>query len=112
MYQQIDSNKRKTVLLMIIFIGFVLCLGWLFGYLTESGYWGLLAAMIIAMIMTLVSYYSGDKIALASSGAKPITHDENTYVYHLVENLCITAGMPMPKIYLIPDPNINAFATG
>lgn len=112
MYQQIDSNKRKTVLLIIIFIGFVLFLGWLFGYLTESGYLGLLAAMIISIAMTLVSYYSGDKIALASSGAQPISHDGNQYVYHMVENLCITAGLPMPKIYLIPDSNINAFATG
>jgi heat shock protein HtpX len=112
MYQQIDSNKQKTILLIAIFIGFVLLLGWTYGYVTDTGYDGLIIAAIISLIMTLFSYYAGDKIALATSGAKPINHDENTYVYHLVENLCITAGMPMPKIYLIPDSNINAFATG
>ena len=62
--------------------------------------------------MTVVSYFAGDKIALATSGAKPIEHDDNKYVYHLVENLCITAGLPIPKIYLIEDASINAFATG
>ncbi|MCX6744807.1 MAG: M48 family metallopeptidase [Candidatus Parcubacteria bacterium] len=112
MYQQIDSNKRKTVLLIVIFIAFILLLGWLFGYLTESGYLGLGAAIIISTVMTLISYYAGDKVALSSSGAREITHDENKYVYHLVENLCITAGTPLPKIYIIDDPNINAFATG
>jgi heat shock protein HtpX len=112
MYQQIDSNKRKTVLLMTIFIGFVLLIGWLYGYITDSGYGGLVIAVIISLVMAIGSYYAGDKVALATAGAKPIIHDDNTYVYHLVENLCITAGLAMPKIYLIPDPNINAFATG
>lgn len=97
---------------MTVFIAFILFLGWLFGYLTESGYLGLMAAIIISLVMTLVSYYAGDKVALASSGAQEISHDENKYVFHLVENLCITAGLPMPKIYIIQDPNINAFATG
>lgn len=112
MYQQIDSNKRKTVFLIIIFIALILLIGWFFGYLTESGYLGLLAAICLSVIMSLTSYYAGDKIALATAGAQPIDHETNTYVYHLVENLCITAGVPLPKIYLIPDPNINAFATG
>ena len=112
MYQQIDSNKRKTVILMILFITFVISLGWLYGYLTNSGYGGLILALIISLAMTVFSYFAGDKIALSTAGAKPITHDENTYVYHLVENLCLTAGLPMPKIYIINDPNINAFATG
>ena len=62
--------------------------------------------------MTSVSYFAGDKIALATSGAKLMEHDANKYVYHLVENLCITAGLPAPKIYLIEDASINAFATG
>jgi len=62
--------------------------------------------------MTFFSYFAGDKVALATSGAKPITKEDNPYVYRLVENLCITAGLPLPKIYIINDPTINAFATG
>jgi heat shock protein HtpX len=112
MYQQIDSNKHKTILLVAIFIGFVLLLGWTYGYVTNTGYDGLIIAAILSLVMTIFSYYAGDKIALTTAGAKPISHDENKYVYHLVENLCITAGLAMPKIYVIPDPGINAFATG
>ncbi len=112
MYQQIDSNKRKTVILIMIFIVFVLFLGWLYGQLTDTGYFGLVIAIIISLIMGLFSYYGGDKLALATAGAKPITKQDNPYVYRLVENLCITAGLSLPKIYIINDPDINAFATG
>ena len=112
MYQQIDSNKRKTVILIIIFIVFVLLIGWLYGEITQTGYAGLTVAIIISLVMSTFSYFAGDKVALATAGAKPITKEENPYVYRLVENLCITAGLPIPKIYIISDPNINAFATG
>lgn len=97
---------------MAIFIVFIGLVGWAYGYLSETGSVGLILALVISIIMTLISYYAGDKVALATAGAKQITHDENQYVFHLVENLCITAGLPVPKIYIIPDPNINAFATG
>lgn len=112
MYNQIDSNKRRTVILMLIFVIFVLALGYVFGYLTGYGYWGLVIAVIVSLVMTLMSYFSGDKIALVSAGAKPITKEQNSYIYNMVENLCITAGIPKPKIYIIPDPALNAFATG
>jgi len=112
MYSQIDSNKRRTWLLMVVFIVFVLVVGWLLGQWQGSGYSGLIFAAIIALIMTLFSYFQGDKVALATSGAKPIGKEDNPYVYRLVENLCITAGLPMPKIYIINDPAPNAFATG
>jgi len=112
MYQQIDSNKRRTVLLMTIFIIFVLLLGYLYGYITDTGYAGLIIAIIISLVMTTFSYFGGDKVALASSGAKAIAKADNPYVYRLVENLCITAGLPIPQIYIINDPDINAFATG
>jgi heat shock protein HtpX len=112
MYAQIDSNKRKTVVLIIIFIVFVLFLGWLYGQFTSTGYDGLIIAGIISLIMTIISYFAGDKIALASAGAQEISEKDDQRVYHLVENLCITAGLPMPKIYIINDDGINAFATG
>jgi heat shock protein HtpX len=112
MYKQIDSNKRRTVILMIAFIILILALGWIFGEMTETGYLGLLVAIVVSIFMTLFSYYKGDKLALWSAGAKPITQQDNPYVFRLVENLCITAGLPIPKIYIIQDPALNAFATG
>ncbi|MBI5621737.1 M48 family metallopeptidase [Candidatus Falkowbacteria bacterium] len=112
MYNQIDANKRKTVLLIVIFVAFIVFLGWLFGYLYNFGYAGLVVAAMISMIMSLFGYYRGDSVALWSSGAKPISATDNPYVYRMVENLCITAGLPMPKVHIIADTAINAFACG
>lgn len=112
MYNQIDSNKRKTWLLMLVFLIVIVLLGWFFGRLYNIGYGGLIMAVIIAVAINLFSYFKGDKVALAVSGAKPIAKSDNPYVYRMVENLCLTAGLPLPKIHLINDPNINAFATG
>jgi heat shock protein HtpX len=113
MYSEITTNKRNSVLLMIIFIAVLIGLGYVFsmaqGDHTYAGVW---IALIISLGMTSISYFQGDKIALAVSGARPITAEENKYVYRLVENLCITAGQSVPKIYIIEDPAINAFATG
>lgn len=112
MYSQIDSNKRKTALLIALFILIVLFIGWAFSELTEIGPWGVVFAAVFSLMMALISYYQGDKVALSASGAKPIAKQDNPYVYRMVENLCITAGIPTPKIYIIDDPAINAFATG
>ncbi|MFA5076175.1 MAG: M48 family metalloprotease [Patescibacteria group bacterium] len=112
MYNQIDSNKHKTILLMIIFVVLILFLGWIFGQLYDYGYAGLIIAALISLAMTLTSYYQGDKVALWTAGAQAITKEDNPYVYRMVENLCITAGLPLPKVHIIPDQAINAFATG
>ena len=114
MYNEISSNKRKSIFLAMIFIAIIIFLGWIFDYVYGTGqsYGGMIFAILIALILTTISYFSGDKIALVTTGAKEIQHDDNKYLFHLVENLCITAGAPMPKIYLINDPAINAFATG
>ncbi len=113
MYNQITANKRKTVFLITLFIVVVLFVGYAIGQYSGYGYSGLVIALIVSIIMSLGSYFSGDKIALASAGATgPITETDNAYIYRLVDNLCITAGLPMPKVYLIPDPGLNAFATG
>jgi heat shock protein HtpX len=113
MYQQIVSNKRKTLVLMTVFVALVMALGWFIGKITGYGYASLIWAAFISLGMTLFSYYQGDKIALVVSGAKgPLKKEDNPYLWRIVENLCLTAGLPMPKIYLIPDSAINAFATG
>jgi heat shock protein HtpX len=112
MYSQIDSNKRKTVLLIVIFLAFIIALGWFIGVQMDYGYGIFVFAIIFSLGTSLVSYYTGDKIALATTGAKAIQKEDNPYIYRLVENLCITAGTPTPKIYIIDSPALNAFATG
>lgn len=112
MYKQIASNKRKTYLLMIVFLAVILGIGYTYGLIYELGYFPIFFAFIISLVMMSISYFSGDKIALSMSGAKPIEKNDNPYVYRMIENLSITAGLPMPKVYVIDDPALNAFATG
>lgn len=98
---------------MAIFVIVILLVGWAFAEFSNFGYPSLVLAFIISLAMSLGSYYQGDKIALLTAGAKgPIEQSTNPYVYRLVENLAITGGLPMPKVYIISDPAINAFATG
>ncbi|MBI4252689.1 M48 family metalloprotease [Candidatus Uhrbacteria bacterium] len=113
MYNQITANKRKTFFLIALFTLIIWGIGAIFGYLYGSPWYGVVPAVALSLIMTLVSYYSGDKIALASSGAKRVSsRDENPYAWNMIENLCIAQGLPMPALYIIDDPAINAFATG
>ena len=111
MYNQIEANKRKTRFLMLIFFCVVIGIGYIFNFL-GYGYGAVVFAFIISMFMTWLSYFHGDAIALKSAGAKEITKEDNPYVYRMVENLTITAGMPMPRVHIINSPAMNAFATG
>ncbi|MBU1038824.1 M48 family metalloprotease [Patescibacteria group bacterium] len=112
MYNQITSNKRKTWLLLILFFGVILALGYAFGYYYGDVVGLLSLAGLIAIIMTLVGYYGGDKVALGLAGAKITTKQDNPYLWRLVENLCLSQGLPMPKVYVMPEGAINAFAAG
>src|SRR3990167_7020428 len=112
MYNQITSNKRKTWLLIIVFLAVILGLGYLYDYIYGYGSGGLVIAGVIALAMALFGYYKGDKLALLVSGAKPITKEQNAYLWRLIENLCISQGLPMPRLHIIQDIAINAFATG
>lgn len=112
-YQQIRSNKRRSVLLIIIFMVIIALIGVALTYASDLGPGAIVAAIGLSTGMSLVSYFAGDKIALFSAGARgPLEKDDNPYLYRMVENLCITAGLPMPKIYIIEDAVPNAFATG
>jgi len=111
MYDQIDSNKRRTVFLIGVFLVFIIGLGWLFSRLFDSPL-VLVLAVIVSVAMSWGSYWYSDRIVLAMSRAQEVSHDEQRELYHLVENLAITAGLPTPKIYLIDDTAPNAFATG
>ncbi len=113
MYNQITSNKRKSIALIALFVFVISALGW-FAERFMGGADGVFAiAVFVSVGMSLLSYFSADKIALSVSGAKgPIRKEDNEYVYRMVENLSITAGIPMPKVYIIDDDALNAFATG
>lgn len=111
MYNQIASNKRKTIFMMAVFVGLVAGLGWLFGlYAGEPAITPYV--LIGALVYVLISYFAGSRMAMALNGAHQIEKKDNPRLWRIVENLAITNGMPMPKIYLINDPAPNAFATG
>lgn len=111
MYSQIAANKRKTFLLMFFFVVLVAGLGWVFAlYMGEPAITPYVLAG--AGIYALLSYWLGSRAALAMNGAHQIQKRDNPRLWRIVENLAITNGMPMPKVYIIDDPAPNAFATG
>lgn len=99
-------------MLIAVFSVIIIGAGYVFGRASGDVYAGTIFALLISMTMTLWSYFLGDKMALWTSGARPVTREENAYVHRMVENLAISVGLPKPKVYLINDPAINAFATG
>ncbi len=111
LYTHRDSNVHKTWALMIGFFVFVIGLGYFIGYIYDAPE-VVYVAIVISLVMNISAYWFSDKIALISSGARPITREQNVELYRLVENLSITAGLPMPRLYVIPSAQINAFATG
>lgn len=112
MYKAIAANKRNTVIIMAVFIGLITGIGYLvsfmFGGDTYITYWVLAGALIYA----LIQYFAAGKLAVAMTGAHQIEKKDNPRLYRTVENLSITLGMPMPKVYIIEDGAPNAFATG
>jgi len=111
MYSNIAQNKRKTWLLLAGFVLVVGGVGYLVGYLQSST--GLSIGILIgAFIYAVVMYFASSKIALSMSGAKQIQRSDNPRLWNMVENLSITAGLPMPDVYVVDDPAPNAFATG
>lgn len=111
LYTQSDSNTRKTYLLITFFLIFVIATGWVFSEAMQSSAL-LYVAVIFSTLMSVGSYWYSDKIVLAMSKAHLVEFETNKELYRLVENLCITAGLPLPKIYIIDDTAPNAFATG
>jgi Zn-dependent protease with chaperone function len=110
-YTHADENIRKTWLLLTFFFVFLIGLGWLLSQaLGDSGF--LYVAAAIAVFQSFFSYWFSDKIVLSMAGARPIEKRDKPELYRIVENLCITAGLPLPKIYIIEEAQPNAFATG
>jgi len=111
LYTQVDKNVAKTWILITVFLVFIIGLGYVFSYNLNNPtiLW---FAVIFSSGMSFISYWYSDKIALSINRAREVKHEENPGLFHIVENLCITAGLPMPKIYIIEDASPNAFATG
>ncbi len=111
LYTHKDRNIRRTWFLIIFFLLFIIGLGWVFSYQFNSPII-LVIAVIISVLMSFTSYWYSDKIVLAMSRAKEVKKQDNPELYRLVENLCITAGLPLPRIYVMEEAAPNAFATG
>ena len=111
MYEQISDNKRRTVVLLLSFIVLLWGLAYLISQAT--GQRGLLFIIgLFSLSYAVFSYFAGAKMALAVNGAKQIQKKDNPRLWRTVENLSITEGLPMPKVYIMNDPALNAFATG
>ncbi len=111
-YSQISANKAKTWLIIVLFILFITTIIFVYGKASGYGLSYVGIGLIISGIMCFASYYYSDKMILGMSGAKHIEKKNNPQLFRIVENLCIGSGIPIPKIYIIEDSAINAFATG
>ncbi len=111
LYTQAESNIRKTWLFLTFILILIIALGWLFSYIFGSRDI-LFFAVIFSILTSLGSYWYSDKIILSLTKAKPIEKKDNPELYRIIENLCIAAGLPLPKIYILEEPQPNAFATG
>jgi heat shock protein HtpX len=111
LYNIADSNVRKTWFLITFFLVFVILIGWIFSHALNSQAI-LYFAVVFSVLTSISSYWYSDKIVLMTTGAKPIEKKDNPELYRIVENLCITAGLPVPQIYILNEAQPNAFATG
>jgi heat shock protein HtpX len=111
-YDQIDANRRRSFFFILGFILFIVLLGWLIGYALDEPYLFPAIALVIASVSALTSYYYSDRMVLAISRAHEVKKADDPDLYNLVDNLCIGAGLPQPRIYIIDDTAPNAFATG
>lgn len=111
LYTHRDSNIRRTWLLFSIFLIVVIGIGWVFSQIYGDPAI-LYFAVLFSTFMSVLSYWYSDKIVLRMAHAKPVSLENAPELYRIVENLAITAGLPMPKVYLVPEQAPNAFATG
>ena len=113
-YDQIAANKRKSYFLMFLVFLVLILLGYVISMAVDPGYFFfiMIFSIIFSLSYILISYYNSDKIALASVNAKPADRRMSRQYYDSVEGLCLASGMPMPKLYVMNNEQINAFATG
>jgi heat shock protein HtpX len=112
-HEQIAANKRKTVLLFVVAIAFTALIGYAIGFLFfRGGVAGVVIATVLAVALSLGSYFAGDRIVLASTGAREVTAEQEPRLHNIVEGIAIAAGVPKPRVYVVPEQAPNAFATG
>lgn len=113
---RIAVNRRNSLLLILVFLAFVVVLGYVIGYAwigdPRGALFGLALAFVAGTASGLLSYYAGDRMVLAASRAREINHDDAPVLFNVVEEMAIAGGLPMPKVYIIEDSAPNAFATG
>ena len=112
MYRAIAANKRNTVFIIVLFVIIIGLLGLFADFYFGGGYSIFIGTLIGAAVYTIVQYFAAGSQALTLSGAHPIVKADNPRLYRIVENLAITEGLPMPRVFVIDDPAPNAFATG
>ena len=112
MYEQIAANKRKTVVLIFGAIVLLGAVGYVLGLWYGNGLFGLVGAVALAVVLSLGSFFGGDRLVLASTRAREVTPQEQPRLHNIVEGLSIAAGIPKPRVYVIPEQAPNAFATG
>jgi heat shock protein HtpX len=111
-YEQIASNRRRTWLLIVGAVILLGAVGYALGLIWQSGPAGLVIALVVAIALSIGSYAYGDRVILASTRARPVTPDEQPRLHNIVEGLSIAAGIPKPRVYVVPEVAPNAFATG
>jgi heat shock protein HtpX len=111
-YEQIAANRRRTVLLVLGAVVFLGLIGYVIGMIWATGPVGMAIAAGIAVVLSVGSYLAGDRIVLASARAKEVSPEEEPRLHNIVEGLAIAAGVPKPRVYIVPEQAPNAFATG
>ncbi len=113
-FDHIRINRIKSILLIFLIVGILILVGYVIALVYNPAYTTLFVsiAILIAVVQALFAFYKGDKFVLKMMGAKPAKKPEHVRLINLVEGLAIAAGIPKPKIYVIKNPDINAFATG
>ncbi|MEK6925338.1 MAG: M48 family metallopeptidase [Nanoarchaeota archaeon] len=111
---EINKNKIKSFILMAFIIVILIVLGYVVSMLFDPSYFFfiMILSIIISLSYTLISYYNADKIALASVNAKPASPIHHRQLLSSVENMALASGLPMPRVYVMNSPQINAFASG
>src|SRR6187200_683299 len=115
-YEQISANRRRSILLVLVITALLAAFGFVVGF-ALTGYWqggvfAIFVAVVVAMLLSAVSYYGGDSIVLATSGAQEVNPQTAPQLMNIVQEMAIASNLPMPKVYVINDTAPNAFATG
>src|SRR3989344_4013693 len=112
-HEQISRNKRNSIFLILLIFLVLVGLSYVIGLIyTDYFFFILIAGIIISLSYILIGYYNSDKIALASLGARQADANQYRQLYNAIEGLCLASGMPMPRVYVMENEQINAFATG